>query len=441
MRTNSKKDRKPQSIIEKQFKRIPVKKLSKQSGFCKRKPRKIQAKKLITALLLSLWSSKRNTYSDWASKLSQLIGDTVSKQAIAKRITEEFVNFLEDMLKALMKKSLSEETREKLSFSLNKFKRILLEDSTTIPLDKKMNKEYPGSKNQMGEEYATMKIQTVYELKGRNFLNFEVTNFRKNDQGYSSRILQIVKPGDLLLRDLGYFVLGVFKKLTERGVSFVSRFRQGVNIYKKEDEPIDLAKMLKRRGELDMEVFLGEKERTPVRFIAIPVDEEVSNERRRKAKKRRDHGRQFNKRYLYLLGWNLLITNIPTSEIDSHQIAKIYSIRWRIETIFKSWKSCLGIKNIPRDSNKIRLKSFIYCMLIFILMFQVHYYIYYSRFKKKSDGIGISLIKLMQYITDNIFNIIFLFHKSILERQIIYYCSYEKRGDRLNYNQVLCLLS
>jgi hypothetical protein len=403
MRTNSKKTSRPQSIIEEWFKKIPLKKLSKQSGFCKRKPRKIQAKKFIVALLLSLWSSKQNTYSSWASKLGQLIGDTVSKQAVAKRITEEFVIFLESVLKALIKKSISGDKIEKFSGNLKKFKRILIEDSTTIHLKDDMNKEYPGSRNQMGREYATLKIQVVYEVIRRNFLRFEITNFRKNDQGFSCRILDIVRPGDLILRDLGYFVLGVFKGLKDKGVSFISRLRQGVNIYNEnEDAPIDLAKMLKKRGELDIDVFLGEEEKLPLRLIAVPVEAEVANQRRRRSRKKRDHGRSYSKRYLYLLAWNLFITDIPREQISNNQIAGIYSMRWRIETIFKSWKSVLGIKRIPNDSNKIRLKSFIYSMLIFIILFQVHYYNYFNRFKKKGIEMKLSLIKLMQYFTDNV---------------------------------------
>ena len=87
--------------------------------------------------------------------------------------------------------------------------------------------------------------------------------------------------------------------------------------------------------------------------------------------------------------------------MDSAEILKIYSMRWRIEIIFKSWKSCLGIKRIPRDTNRIRLDAFIYCMLIFILMFQVNYYSFMSKklslalFEKQPH---LSMIKFMQYI-------------------------------------------
>ena len=107
MKTNSKKLKEDKSIIEEKLKRISLSKLSKESGFCKRKPKKIEPKKLLLAFLLTIVGSKKNTYSSWASKLGLLINDTVSKQAICKRITESLVKFLQSVLKAIMEESLN----------------------------------------------------------------------------------------------------------------------------------------------------------------------------------------------------------------------------------------------------------------------------------------------------------------------------------------------
>jgi len=449
METNSKSHNKKGSIIEQQLKGIPFKKLSKQSGFCKRKPKKIGPKNIVVSFLLTIWGSKENTYSSWASKLGLLINDTVSKQALSKRVTSELVEFLKKILQAVIKKSVHLNKKDNISEKLKQFKRILIEDSTNIHLHDKLSKQYPGSRNHKGKEYATMKIQTVYEVIRRRFLRFEITNFRENDQSYAAKIIEIVKPGDLVIRDLGYFVTEVFKRLNQKSVNFVSRLTKAVNIYHKEEEKvIDLAKMLKRRGSLDMEVFIGVNNRIPVRLIAIPVEEHEASERRRKAKASLDHGHKMRKKNLFLLGWTLLITNIPKEQMGSGEVAKIYSVRWRIEIIFKTWKSFLEIKNIPQDANKIRLEAFIYCMLIFIILFQVHYYIYYSgRLSKKevqNKEVNISLMKFMQYVVSNIALNIYTNYFShrcnidyLFKKQINYYCLYEKRLDRINYAQLL----
>ena len=230
-----------------------------------------------------------------------------------------------------------------------------------------------------------------------DLLGLDVSSFRDNDQGYSPNIIQILKRGDLIIRDLGYFVLKVFKKLNERGIFFISRMKKHVNIFLKKDEPaIDLAKMLKKRGNLDIEVFLP-KEKLPVRLIALPVKEEIASERRRKARTNRDRRCSPNKEHLYLLGWELFITNIQKEVLSAKDIAELYFIRWRIETIFKCWKSYFKITQIPKDANKIRVESFIYCMLIFIILFQVHFYNYYlSKLRsRESQSEEISLLRLM----------------------------------------------
>ena len=142
--------------------------------------------------------------------------------------------------------------------------------------------------------------------------------------------------------------------------------------------------MLKKRGNLDLEVFVGEKEKLPVRLIALPVTEEITTERRRKAKTNRDKRCNTSKEHLYLFGWELFITNVDKEILKPADIAKLYFIRLRLEIIFKSWKSCSRIIDIPKDANKIRTESYIYCMLIFVILFQVHFYNYFLA-KNKND--------------------------------------------------------
>lgn len=141
-------------------------------------------------------------------------------------------------------------------------------------------------------------------------------------------------------------------------------------------------------------------------MIAIPVEQTVAAERRRKSKRNRDRRCNPSKESLYLLGWELFITNVSEEKIKIKDIAELYFIRWRIETIFKCWKSYFRIIDVPNDSNKIRLESYIYSMLIFIMIFQAHYYSNYSlmiqKKRNKKDEVQISMIKMMQYIVSNI---------------------------------------
>ncbi len=449
MKTNSHKRKRERSFIEEKLKAIPIRKLSKQSGFCKRKPKKIKPKNLLIAFLLTIWGSKNNTYSSWANKIGILINDTVSRQAVCKRVKETLVVFLQNVLKAIMEDTISTKIKGTIAEKLKQFKRILIEDSTCIKLNSKLEPEYPGNRNQKEKSHAILKIQTTYEVIKRRFIRFEITNFRKNDQGYSPEITQIAKPGDLIIRDLGYFVTEVFKTLQSKGAGYITRIKKDVNIYlENEEKPIDLARMLKRRGNLDIEVFIG-VERLPVRLIAIPVGDEIAKVRRMKARTNRDRRYNPSKKHLFLLGWDLFITNVSKGKIDSYDVAVIYSIRWRIEIIYKCWKSYLGITNVLNDTNKTRLESFIYSMLIFIVLFQVHFYNYYlGKLSKKKplEDIQISMMKLMQFISNNISCLLKVSYYNkdgrnrLLDKQIKYYCTYEHRTDRLNFNQLLLKL-
>ena len=447
MKTNSKKTKREQSFIEKKLNEIPINKLSKQSKFCKRKARKISPKDFLKSFFLMIHSSGKISYKNWAIKIGLLIGDTVSKQALWKRMNLEQIEFLQKVLSATIniKGKISQQTSDKLKF----FKNIFIEDSTHIKISDKLWKYYPGNGYWDKEaKKAIIKIQAVYNIMKKKFIRFEITSFRQNDQGYAEEILKVVKKGDLLIRDLGYFVLRIFKRLNQQGVYFISRMKKGLIILSKDEEkPIDLAKMLSKRGQLDIEVILGEKERLPVRLIAIPVEDSIASERRRKAKANRDKRCNLSKEHLFLLGWELFITNVPPENLSIKDIAEIYFIRWRIEIIFKCWKSYFKITEIPKDANKIRMESYIYCMLIFIVLFQVSFYNYcWNKFYRKSPKInarGLSMMQVMQYVTSNI-NLLVLGLSSTLidwdrfiEKHISYYCLYECRYDRVSYYQKL----
>ncbi|MGD8777556.1 MAG: hypothetical protein PVH88_01195, partial [Ignavibacteria bacterium] len=115
-------------------------------------------------------------------------------------------------------------------------------------------------------------------------------------------------------------------------------------------------------------------------------------------------------------------------------------IRWRIEIIFKSWKTHFRITEVPQDTNKIRIESYIYSMLIFITLFEVYFYNYCLE-KNKRDDRGISLLSLMEYIKNNFDLIVqqnlmgYYIDESMLIKQINYYCRYESRNDRRNFYQ------
>lgn len=454
MRTNSKNLNSTQlCFIEKKLNKIPLEKLSKENHFNKRKPKKIKARDFLLGFFLMASNRETQSYQNWAIKIGWLIKDRVSKQALWKKMHQGQIDFLKKTLSILLLESFNKQIDKHTTEKIKKFKDVIVEDSTHIKLSDKLHSEYPGNGyGDKKQKKAILKIQASYSITKQKFLRLAITSFRKNDQGYSPMIVQIAKKGDLIIRDLGYFALKVFQKLNKDGIYFISRLKKGVSVFSdKEETIIDLAKMLRKRGNLDMELFIGKEEKLPVRLIALPVEESVANTRRRKARTNRDKRTNPSREHLYLLGWELFITNVDHQILNSKEVAELYFLRWRIETIFKSWKSCFKIAAIPRDASKIRVESFIYCMLIFIVLFQVHFYNYLlmsvNRNMRNEFNQKVSLFRLMQFITKNIEYVLMRFiHKSkqienLLLEQINYHCLYETRHKRINFNQKLMSLS
>lgn len=276
------------------------------------------------------------------------------------------------------------------------FRRVLIQDSTVVSLPPHLASHFPGPANQTRKKLAALRIQAVYDLLGENFPHIEITGFRRIDQAASGDILTVARPGDLVLRDLGYFSIPIFKYMLDSGIHFLSRLPYKVSILDPATlKPIDLLAELKRKGRLDQTVLIGAKHRLCVRLVALPLPEQVVNQRRRKAKNNRDTSCNPSKRHLEILAWNIFVTSVPDSIWSPEAVDKVYSARWRIEIIFKSWKSYFHLTKTPTGS-VYELETFIWAKLLSICLFQnifARLDLYYSKYPETQA----SLLKTAQF--------------------------------------------
>jgi len=460
MQANS-NQRESESFIDKKISEIPIDKLSRESNYCKRNPRKILPAELIKGFFLMAFGKEQNTFKNWADKIGLLAHTTISKQALWKRMRREQVQFLRKVFEVAFTQRAVKEWDISKSEKLKQFHNVFIEDGTHIQLDESMAKVYPGNKywdrtnKRIGKTKAIMKIQAAYNIVTQQFIRFNIGSYRTNDQQYAATITQYTHPGDLVIRDLGYFSSKVFKLLLKEGISFISRLRMKVSLFSvKEGTPIDLAKMLRRRGIIDTDILISQDEKTPVRLIAFPVEKTIAAARRRKAKKQKKT--KLTKEQSFFMGFHFFVTDVPAEKISIQDVELLYRIRWRIEIIFKSWKSCLKITDIRQDTNQYRLESYIYCMLMFIIFFQVDLYNHLSEIAFRKSNVtqkrGLSLMKFTQYVVNNI--VLFVLgcncYKTVygsksdmelIEKQMILNSLYESRSDRINYHQYFLKLS
>jgi len=320
-----------------------------------------------------------------------LSNQRISKQAIAKRVNAECVQFMRGAVFSFISNMAKfDKLRDDKLFE--PFCRVLIQDSTVVSLPVHLASHFPGPANQTQRKMAALRIQTYYDLRGENFPYFEVSGFRRIDQAAAGDMLAIAKPGDLVLRDMGYFKIPILKNFVDCGIHFVSRLPYKVSILDPATlKPIDLLAELKRRGRYDQTVLIGAEHRFSVRLIAMPLPEQVVNERRRKTKNNRDTSRNPSKRHLEILAWNIFVTSVSESIWSSEAVEKVYRIRWRIEIIFKSWKSHLHLTATPTGS-VYELETFIWAKLLHICLFQNllgGMDLYYSKYR----GTQASLLK------------------------------------------------
>lgn len=408
---------------------LPCDELATAANFLRRKARKMSAAGFLkTACLFALGSSP--SLATFAKCWAFLHGDTLSKQAVAKRCSAAAVAFLESILQHVLVGLLDHSPRPGLAPS--PFARILLQDSTTLPLSPRLAGLFPGASNQSAVRQASLKIQATLDLLHNRWICFKITPFTSNDQSASSGILEQLHAGDLVIRDLGYFVLGVFRQIHDCGAYFLSRWRHGLRVaLPGNPAPLDLLGLLRGLAHWDGSVLLGE-DRLPARLIAVRLPEAQAAQRRRKARADRDKRLRHDPGYYELLGWNIFVTNVPVAMASLDVLTRLYSLRWRIEIIFKAWKSHFRMEQLTNASAQ-QILIVVVAKLIWICWFTVQFNELWVQ------GLKVSVLKLADWWSKYALS---LFRPDTLDpdtvgRIIRYYSRYDRRRDRHQFFEKL----
>ena len=411
--------------------------LALQTGFSKRRPKKISA----LAILISYMDFiNHNSFSfhSWSIQLSRYLGKRVSKQAIFKRIDATFIDFLQAVLAQILHKQFKNNVNRSLKL-FESFPNVFLQDATHFSLPLHLAKLFPGN-NTHGATRAVAKIVTIFNLKKGCFSLFSLTNFLQSDAASANLILRISNTGDLIIRDLGYFVMDGFEQIKKQGIYFLSRYKLNVAIYHCTDgQLINLTKLLKKKGYADNKVLLSSIKPIEVRLIAEPLPIQVANERRRKARAdKRNKRTNHSKEYYYLLGFAIYVTNVEKKVWTRKDVCCAYRCRWNIEILFKSWKSHLNAAYTSPDryATEVSIKAHFYLLLIYVSAFIMPTLVFLEKeIRKQNKKIQISILKLTKFIANNFLQILTQgFNKQLLET-IVYYTKYDHRVDRKNFVQ------
>lgn len=395
--------------------------LSVKTGFIQR-CRKIKA---LPFLVYMITESIRGPVScnDLAAAVEADTGTLASRQAFHRKMNEAALAFFGAVLAVLLQTKTSICPQS----PFQGFGRILVQDSTLLALPSRLMTAFSGVKNAHGQS-CHARIQSVYDLLGGVFTQWSIHPYRQNDQSVAGQLQ--VQAGDLVLRDRGYSTTGEFERIRKAGADFISRYKHWDKLYDPATgEPLDLCRLLSRQATIDQIVLLGKVSQTPVRLVAAPVPQEVADRRRYKAKKE-TKGHQPGHEVLFLMGWTIFVTSLMSSRFAIEDFMALYGLRWRIEIIFKSWKSHLGFDKIHTVS-AVQLRLILTARFIAAVLFYERIYVPLARQVHQAGRSTVSLVKLIRYLSRNLKAIPALLSAVAGNPKglqvAIQYCTYDKR--------------
>jgi Transposase DDE domain len=134
-----------------------------------------------------------------------------------------------------------------------------------------------------------------------------------------------------------------------------------------------------------------------VSLSIVLTDDQKQTRLKNQAIREKKKGIVMKEKSKHLMGMNVYITNTSPEEVPTAYVHSLYSLRWQIEILFKTWKSFFEIDE-RETIKKERLECHLYGQLIGILlcsstMFQMRQLLLEKNKKELSEYKTIYMIK------------------------------------------------
>jgi len=371
-------------------------KLAKELNFTKRTPRKIDGVNWLAAVCEECLHGSPSG-NDLASQIQTISGGDPSRQAVNLRLNQAFQDILQRLLEKVMGEKIdrNESPAAETTHPFRGYRRGLVQDRTIIQLPGPLFADFSGVSNAQAS-VCNARIQATDNLRDSRRVGFSIDPYNKNDLTAAPELP--LQQGDLVLRDRGDLVLDEIQRHRNAGADCIYRHKTGtIYLDPQTLDPIDLPALLKGQGQLDLEGLLNNEALTRVRLVTAPVDAETANLRRMKAKKE-TKGHHPSQAVLELMDWTIFITTIPATLAGFKEILAIYGLRWRIEIIFKAWKSHLKFPLLHRVS-KLQMAILLKARLLIITACTNLVYGPLERRLLQNYDRRLSLLKFMRFLS------------------------------------------
>lgn len=377
-------------------------------------------------------------------------GITISKQAYDERFDDTAVAFVKSIFEAQLLKQVEGVVHPDF---LKKFTRVRIKDGSRFELAERLKDYFKGFGGKNVTE-AGVCIQLEFDLKTGKILEIELTDANKPDNKDVSLKAENIEEGELVIRDLGYFMLDAIEKIIENKAYILSRLNTKTRVYELTGEEISFEKVYQWMSQnqithLEKHVLVGLEHRIPLRLILDIVPEQTYQKRIRKIDiYNRKKGHQTTSDYKARARFNLFITNIEAEDLPSEQVYALYKLRWQIELTFKIWKSICGIDKIQ----PMKYHRFVCTLYAKLILIQINNQLIntvqgklYRKFNKILSKI--KCFKTLQEYSSKIRKV--LLYQPIKMNQLLQEIAtmlsrnhwLEKRKERVNYEEIFELFT
>ncbi len=312
---------------------------------CGLRQRSIPLATLAYVLVLGWWKAPQSGPSALA-RFAGTLDVALCKQDLDHHFTERTANWLLALLQRAVQMLVCAGTVD-LPL-LRQFTAVLVEDGSSISLPSALASVWrgcggsPATGGKEPKNEASLKITVRWDLLGGRLEGPYLQEGRSRELSSVLREQEMPK-GSLWLADLGYWSLRFLHWLSQRGVFFLLRLKDGVALWY-QGQRVDVLDLLPEAvgAQVDLPVELGAcQEVKGVRRLSERVPDHVVKKRHQRLYEyAQDHGKAVSQRALDLAQWRVLVTNVPVCMLTFQQALALMRARWQIELLFKLWKQC-----------------------------------------------------------------------------------------------------
>lgn len=299
---------------------------------------------------------------------------SMKKQSLDERFNENALLFVKSMFEEQLKRQIVQPATNFLS----QFKRVILSDSSRFDVPANFKDKLPGFSGRASSP-AGISMQFSFDIKAGEVTDLSLVPAVTSDSKYISQKRDSIREEDLYIRDLGYYSTELLSFIDHKGAFYCSRLNSKVNAYYMQESQFKLLSFKKflsqmkrqKLNQMELEVFIGEKERMKTRLIIEVVPDIIYAKRIKKLNYYNKHnGHQTSQEQKSRMRFNLFITNVPSASLATEQVHHLYKIRWQIELRFKILKSTFALDKLPK------MKYYRYLCLLYAKLLLV--FIYYE---------------------------------------------------------------